>query len=552
MPSAVSRTGFSGAFGADRPVAGRASRGKGIPAETGLDLFRSAAGRDPGAPSVRYFDGTLSYGDVDRMSDALAGRLAASGVAPGDRVALYLQNVPHVLISLIGIWKAGAICVPINPMVRERELALILGDCTPKVLICLDTLFDDVVARLEPREVSKTILAVSATEFQFRNDPRIFSRPMLAARPGVLRFAGLEERPAPARPASRSTDPAFLVYTSGTTGLPKGAVIPQGAFVFNSGTFPAAGELSGNTPVLGIAPLFHITGITAGMGAAMTLAAPLILTYRFEPHAVLDAIAEHRPGLMVAAITAYIALFNHEKATAGIFPEDLRLFSGGAPVPPSFVEEFEAKFGRYIHNCYGLTETTGPTHVVPFGWRAPTSPDGGALSVGKAIGGVTATILDEGGAPLPPGEMGELAIQGPMVCAGYWNKPEETAAAMGRHGLRTGDIALMDNQGWFYIVDRKKDVIICSGYKVWPREVEDVLYGHPAVREAAVVGVADPYRGESVKAVVSLKPAAKVSADSLIEHCRSRLAAYKYPRIIEIVDNLPKTSTGKILRRNLR
>jgi long-chain acyl-CoA synthetase len=232
-----------------------------------------------------------------------------------------------------------------------------------------------------------------------------------------------------------------------------------------------------------------------------------------------------------------------------------KLLSGGAPVSPSIVENFQAITGSYIHNVYGLTETTSPSHATPVGGRAPVDADSGALAVGLPIPNTICKIVDVAtGAELPVGEVGELITKGPQVVAGYWQKPEETANAIRNGYLYTGDVAKMDENGWFYIVDRKKDMIIVAGYKVWPRDVEDVLYQHPGVREAAVVGVPDAYRGETVKAYVSLKSGfeGKVTPEELIEFCKERMANYKYPRQVEILDELPKTTTGKYLRRELR
>jgi long-chain acyl-CoA synthetase len=229
-----------------------------------------------------------------------------------------------------------------------------------------------------------------------------------------------------------------------------------------------------------------------------------------------------------------------------------KIFSGGAPVPPSTVKAFSDTFGHYIHNAYGLTETTSPSHAVPLRAQAPVDPASGALSVGVPVYNTVVRIVGEDGKDLPAGEIGELVTSGPQVVAGYWNKPEETAKALPDGALHTGDVGYMDAQGWFYILDRKKDQINAGGYKIWPREVEDVLYEHPDVREAAVVGVPDDYRGETVKAFVSLKTGATVSPEQIIAFAKERMAAYKYPRQVEILDEIPKTVSGKVLRRELR
>jgi len=228
------------------------------------------------------------------------------------------------------------------------------------------------------------------------------------------------------------------------------------------------------------------------------------------------------------------------------------LYSGGAPIAPAVTDRFEEQTGLYIHNIYGLTETNSPSHGVPLGARAPVDPNSGALSVGVPVFNTLVRILGEDGEELPVGEVGEIATSGPQVVPGYWNKPEATEASLPGGELRTGDVGFMDAAGWFFLVDRKKDMINAAGYKVWPREVEDVLYGHPAVREAAVVGVPDEYRGETVKAFVSLRPGVEVTEQELIDYCKANMAAYKYPRTIDFIDELPKTTTGKILRRELR
>lgn len=267
---------------------------------------------------------------------------------------------------------------------------------------------------------------------------------------------------------------------------------------------------------------------------------------------VLDALAEHRPYYMIGPSTAYMALMNHPDVTAEHFASLELVYSGGAPLPSAVVETFRDRFGHYIRNGYGLTETTATATSVPSHLEAPVDESSGTLSVGIPTFDTVLRIADEDGADLPVGEVGEIVIEGPMVVPAYWNKPTETERGIPRGRLHTGDVGFMDSRGWFYVVDRKKDMISASGYKVWPREVEDVLYSHPAVREAAVVGVPDPYRGETVRAYVGLGDGRSATASELIDHCKQQLAAYKYPRRVEIVEELPKTTTGKILRRQLR
>jgi long-chain acyl-CoA synthetase len=327
--------------------------------------------------------------------------------------------------------------------------------------------------------------------------------------------------------------------------------------VFNAQSYRDWIGLSRDDVVLGVAPLFHITGLIGHVAVCLLVGAPLVLMYRLDPAVAIETVRDERATFTVGSITVFIALMNSPAADPAISNKEAmssltKIFSGGAPIPPSTVTAFQDVFGTYIHNIYGLTETTSPSHGVPLGATAPVDAASGALSVGVPIYNTVVRIVGDDGKDLPPGEIGELVTAGPQVVVGYWNKPEESARALPGGALHTGDVGYMDAEGWFYIVDRKKDQINVSGYKVWPREVEDLLYEHPAVREAAVVGVPDEYRGETVKAFVSLRPGASATPAELIAFAKERMAAYKYPRQVEILDEIPKTVTGKLLRRELR
>ena len=522
---------------------------------TVLEVFEASLAAAPDAVAIRYFDGVLTFADLDAASDALAVGLAETGFAPGDRMGLYVQNDPAFVIGLLGAWKAGGAAVAINPMNKARELTYLLTDSGATALLCLEELYTSVARDVLPGTQVRTVVTCSALDRQSRDDPRVLGDVKRDRPEGTLDLEELVATHAGREPAPASLtgdDVAILTYTSGTTGVPKGAMNTHANMVFNACAYRDWMRLTPDDSVLGVAPLFHITGLVGHVAVALLVPCPLVLAHRFHPEVVLEAIREHRPTFTVGSITVFIAL----SGGPGVGPEDFAslrtIYSGGAPIAPAVTDSFEEKTGRYIHNIYGLTETNSPSHAVPLGRRAPVDPNSGALSVGVPVYNTVVRILGEDGAELPPGEVGEIVTSGPQVVPGYWGKPEATAESLPGGELRTGDVGFMDEQGWFYLVDRKKDMINAAGYKVWPREVEDVLYGHPAVREAAVVGVPDEYRGESVKAFVSLKPGSSVTPEEVIAFARERMAAYKYPRTVEIVEELPKTTTGKILRRELR
>ena len=521
-----------------------------------LSMFRASVSRNPDGDIIRYFGGRITARELDELSDAFAVALAGLGVRAGDRVALYLQNVPQFVIAMLATWKAGGIAVPVNPMYRARELDAVLRDSGARVLVCLQSLHRD-VARSVVDDAGQDTIVVTTSELDYRarDDQRVFAGIEPLDCDGAHDLAALIERHRGQVPADVSFGPsdiAFLTYTSGTTGPPKGATNTHGNVVFNSQAYRQWCRLGPDDVVLGVAPLFHITGLIAHVTLSLLLGAPLVLAYRFEPSVMMETIRDERPTFTIGSITVFIALMNAPNADRDALASLTKTWSGGAPIPPSAVKAFQAQFGQYIHNAYGLTETTSPSHLVPFDAVAPVDDISGALSVGVPVYNTVVRIVGDDGQDLPPGEVGEIVTSGPMVVSGYWNKPEETEHALPGGALHTGDVGYMDSAGWFYIVDRKKDQINAGGYKVWPREVEDVLYQHEAVREAAVVGVPDAYRGETVKAYVSLRPGQTATAEELIAFCRQQMAAYKYPRQVEFLDELPKTVSGKLLRRELR
>jgi long-chain acyl-CoA synthetase len=546
---------------ADRPWLARYPAGSPADIEvehaTALDVFDAAVAAEPDSAFLHYFDATLTFAEVNSAADALAATLVAEGFGSGDRLAVYVQNNPAFVIGIVAAWKAGGIAVAINPMNKQRELTYMLTDSGATALLTLDDLYVDVAEPVIGTGTTavRTVVTTSPLDFQTRDDPRLFAAVERRRPAGTLDLVetidGFDGTPLPT-PSSTADDVAVLTYTSGTTGEPKGAMNTHGNLAFNAQTYRDWTGLKPGEGVLGIAPLFHITGLVGHVMTSMLVRAPLTLTHRFAPDVTLDAIRERRPVFTVAAITAFNALSAAPGATPADF-ESLRvLYSGGAPIAPAMADRLEKVFGAYIHNIYGLTETSSPSHGVPLGVRAPVDPTSGALSVGVPVFNTIVRVVGEDGDDVGVGEIGEFVTSGPQVVRGYWNKPDKTAESIPGGQLKTGDVGFMDADGWFYVVDRKKDMINASGYKVWPREVEDVLYTHDAVREAAVVGVPDDYRGESVKAYVSLQDGAAVEPEELIAFCKEQMAAYKYPREVEIVGELPKTVTGKILRRELR
>jgi long-chain acyl-CoA synthetase len=533
---------------------------EGLPAEIELEhpsalaMFERTVQRAADRTAIRYFDAELTWADVDRLSDALAIGLQDLGVAAGDRVALYLQNVPAFVIAMVAAWKAGAVMVSVNPMYKAREVKEILDDSGATALVALDGLYADVAAEVVPQTSVKAVVTTSPLDFAPDGTAALedIERRRCEGTHDLLELARAHEGTEPAAVDLGPDDVAFLTYTSGTTGPPKGAMNTHRNVVFNSQGYRDWMHLTEDDSVFGAAPLFHITGLIGHVGVAMLVPMPLSLFHRFDPGVAFDIVEAHRPTFTIAAITAFIAMLNHPSAPDRDISSLVKLYSGGAPIPAATVDAFERRFGLYIRNGYGLTETTSPSHAVPLGRRAPVDESSGALSVGVPWFNTVVRVVGDDGEEVAPGEVGEFVTSGPQVVPGYWEKPDETEHALPGGALKTGDVGFMDADGWFYLVDRKKDQINASGYKVWPREVEDVLYGHPAVREAAVVGVPDEYRGETVKAFVSLKEGESAGEDELIAFCKERMAAYKYPRQVEIIDEVPKTATGKILRRELR
>lgn len=492
---------------------------------------------EPDASAVTYRHRRLTVREIDRMSDALAAALEARGVDKGARIAIHLQNVPQYAVILLALWKLGAIGVLINPMYFGRELKVIINDADPVGIIATNTN----VSQVREGLVDTPVQWILGTSDEFGGD-----------QDELMTLIEQHDGQQPTHVEVDPRDVAMLVYTSGTNGPPKGAMNSHSNILAVVSSFARLAGIDRGSVAFALAPLFHITGAVLLGALPLTCGADLVFAGRFTPETALDAIRDHNITFTIGSITAYTAMMNSPHATAQNFSSATTLFSGGAPVPFSMVTRFGERFGRYIYNAYGMTETTSGVIAVPPGETAPVEPRRGTLSVGKPLPGVQATVVDTDGHPLGANSEGELTIEGPQVISRYWRNPEASQDAIMHGRLRTGDVAVVDDKGWIYIVDRIKDQINVSGYKVWPREVEEVLYEHPAVHEAAVIGIPDEYQGESVAAYISLRQGASVTGPELIAFTRERLAPYKRPRHVEVVAELPKTQTGKIQRRLLR
>lgn len=520
---------------------------------TGAELFERGIRERPDAPALLYFETAISFRAAGERARTLAAGLRDElGLAPGERVALMLQNVPQTVIAVHAAWLCGAVVTTINPMAKQREVHDQLVDSGARVALCLESLHG-VLAAARAGTAVEHLVTTSELEMLDAVPPALAGHERLDC-PGAIPLADLcLDDPDFERVAVDPDSPAFLAYTSGTTGVPKGAIVTHRAVVHNAQVMTDWWRLGRGDVTVAMAPLFHITGLICHLATAAASATPLLLLHRFEPGECLRLIERWGGSYVIGPLTAFIAMLEHPSFAERDLSSLTKVASGGAPVYPAVVERWQELTGAYVHNTYGLTETAAPSHLVPFGERAPIDPGSGALSIGVPIPETESKVVSiEDGRELGPGEVGQIVTRGPAVFPGYWNRPEESAAALDHGWLRTGDVGMRDADGWFYLVDRIKDMIVVSGYKVWPRDVEDALYRHPAVLEAAVVGAPDSYRGETVVAHVVLRAGSRASEEELIAHCRDAMAVYKAPRTIHFAAELPKTTSGKTLRRELR
>jgi acyl-CoA synthetase (AMP-forming)/AMP-acid ligase II len=513
-------------------------------------FLRDQARAGPQRPALLFYGRVVTFGELDRGVDQVAAGLLARGLAPGDRVALYLENCPAFALAYFGIIRAGGIAVCVNPMHRAAELGHQLRDSGARV----------VVTTAEGARVLATaavpVDAVLVT--RYRDD--LPERPTLPVPPSFLAdpepppgtepFGGLLAGPAapvieaPVEPGT----PALIQYTSGTTGAPKGAVLTHGNVTGVTELRRLFSGYRGTDTFLSVLPWFHITG-QMQLNAALNVGSPVVVLGRFDVDTVLTAIERYRPTVTTFITTINVALLNSPRLPATDLSSLRITGSGGAPVPADVARRWEAATGRPLIEGYGMTETTAPTHVNP-----QHRPRYGTVGVPLPLTEARIVSVDDGVGELAPGQTGEIVVRGPQVMAGYWQSPAATAEVLKDGWLHTGDLGHMDEDGYFVIDDRKKDLVKASGFSVFPAEVEALMYRHPAIAEVAVVGVPDPYRGEDVVACVVLRPEARgrVEPAELVAWCRREMAVYKAPRRVELMEALPKTASGKLWKRVLR
>ena len=485
-------------------------------------LTRSVTAR-PDCVAIKVEHSELTYAALDEAAARVAALLRAKGVAPDDRVGIMLPNVAYFPICYYGALRAGAAIVPMNPLLKDREVAFYLGDSDAKVLLAWHQFADPAHAGAE--QTSADCVLVEPGEFE-----------------------GLLARCEPAREvaAREPDDTAVILYTSGTTGKPKGAELTHSNLLRNVQVSIDLFDLDEHAVTLGALPFFHAFGQTCALNATVAVGGCLTLIPRFDGGKALEILERDRVTVFEVVPTMYAAMLHHPHADTADTSALEVCVSGGAAMPVEVMRAFEEKFGCQILEGYGLSETSP---VASFNRRDRERKPG---SIGLPVEGVEMRVVDEDGNEVGAGEIGEVAIRGHNVMKGYWRRDDATAEAIDADGwLKTGDMATVDEDGYFFIVDRKKELVIRGGFNVYPREIEEVLYEHPSVREAAVIGIPHDTLGEEVAAAVALKEGADASAAELREYVKQRVAAYKYPRHVWLVDELPKGPTGKILKREI-
>lgn len=531
-----------------------------LQAATVQDYLKQTAEKFPDKVAIHFMGKELTYKQVYNYAKKLAAYLQTLGIEKGDRVAIMLPNTPQSIISYYAILMAGGIVVQTNPLYMERELEYQMKDSGAKAIITLDILFPRVSKVIANTDLENVIVTAIKDYLPF---PKNLVYPFIQKKQyGIIvnvkhegqnhLYTEIMKMPAgkiKEYDSDFEEDLALLQYTGGTTGFPKGVMLTHKNLVANAAMSNAwlYKCKPGEEVVLGILPFFHVYGMTAVLILSVMQGSKMVLLPKFDPETTLKTIQKQKPTLFPGAPTIYIGLLNHPDLKKYDLSSIDSCISGSAPLPVEVQEKFEEITGGKLVEGYGLTESSPVTHA-NFLWDKKRVKG----SIGVPWPDTDSIILSmETGEPLPPGEIGEIAVKGPQVMKGYWNRPEETEQVLKDGWLLTGDLGYMDEEGYFYIVDRKKDMIIAGGFNIYPREIEEVLYEHPAVQEVVAAGIPDPYRGETVKVYVVLKEGAEVTEEELNEYSRKHLAAYKVPRLYEFRKELPKTAVGKILRRAL-
>ena len=479
--------------------------------------------RVPDNVAVRLGETELTYAELDDRSARLATLLAARGVEPGDRVGVMLPNVPEFPVAYYGVLRAGAIVVPMNVLLKRREIAFYLSDSGAKLLLAWHGFAEE--ARAGAEEAGTELIEVEPAGF-------------------AALLAGQE--PTPGLAETEESETAVILYTSGTTGKPKGAELTHANLHKNADVSRRTTcEIEAGDVVLGALPLFHSFGQTVSMNASLAAGATLTLVPKFDPGEALATMQRDRVTHFYGVPTMYGALLHHPERESYDTSALRTCITGGASMPVEVLRGFEQAFGAIVLEGYGLSETS------PVACSNHPDKERRAGSIGTPLEGVEMKVVDENDEEVPQGEVGEIVIRGHNIMKGYWQRPEATAEAMCNDWFHSGDMAKVDEDGYFYIVDRKKDLIIRGGYNVFPREVEEVLYEHPKIREAAVVGLPHPELGEEVGAAVVRMENEELLAEEVSAYVKDNLAAYKYPRVVWFLDELPKGPTGKILKREI-
>jgi long-chain acyl-CoA synthetase len=512
-------------------------------------LLDSAVRDFPEREAIIFQGRKITYRQLGEEVANAASGLAQRGLKKGERMAIMLPNCPQYVAAYYAILKIGGIVVNVSPMYVERELEFQLKDAGVEAILALR----DFYPRLKAVRKKIPLKTIILTDLHGVDGEKPRRKSRAAAAKGVYDYADLLEKGRRLPPPSVKVDPdevALLQYTGGTTGFSKGAMLTHRNLVADVLQCVSwnCDAVRGQERMFAVLPFFHVYGMTVAMNEAIELGATIIMLPRFNVDDALQAINLYQPTRFPGVPTMYMAIMNHPQVNKYNISSIRVCSSGSAPMPVEAQRRFEELTGAKVSEGYGLTEASPVTHANPFNGKRKIG------SIGLPRPDVDAKIVDleTGEKDLPPGEVGELCIRGPQVMKGYWNQPEETRKTLRNGWLYTGDIGRMDEEGYFYIVDRKKDMIICSGYNVYPREIEEVLYQHPKVQEACIVGMPDPYRGETVKAFVVLKEKEQAVPEEIIEYCQKNMAKYKAPTLVEFRKELPKSHVGKVMRKILR